>query len=625
MSADAFASRVLDAMADAVVTGTFDGVVTTWTAAAERMFGWTAAQVIGHPLPGVPDTVAAADYAAALTRVQAGEIVELAGRGARADGTVLDLWVVFIPLARVEGELDGWLAVVRDATRERAVQRDLRRRVELVGRLASVIAGLNSDLDLRTVLQRISASGVQLLAGDGAAYMLPDGTDLEVVAVSGLPAEITGERIDLATSAVATLLESGRASMAFDNADYPNASSPTIHRNNASLPRFAVARTTLDGQLSGALYVFFTDAERGVSPAELGVLELLADAAGAALANARAYDRLERQRAHERAVIDATADGMAVLDANGQITHWNPAAARITGLSPAQAMSSALPFPVAEPGIVLHHELSDGVWLEILTARIGDTGETVVDFRDVTRANLVEQTKDLFLAITSHELRTPITVVQGYASTLLTHWEQLADDERRESVERIYERTKSLAALVEQLLLGSRAGLLVPSRVGVPFDLAGMLHTAVAGFAAVTGRHQLVVDVSPDLPLALGDPSSIEIVIGQLLENAVKYSPEGGQVTVRARRDGAELVVTVSDRGIGIPAGEYSRIFERFHQVGGERRRFGGVGLGLYIVQRLLEAQGGAVRAYPRDGGGTSLDVVLPVAAAAEQRDKLSE
>jgi NtrC-family two-component system sensor histidine kinase KinB len=624
MSADAFASRVLDAMADAVVTGTFDGVVTTWTAAAERMFGWTAEQVVGNPLLGVPDDAAAADYAAALTRVRAGDVVEMAARGARTDGTVLDLWVVFIPLARVQGERDGWLAVVRDATRERAIQRDLRRRVELVGRLASVIAGLNSDLDLRTVLQRISASGVQLLAGDGAAYLLPDGGELEVVAVSGLPADVTGERIELATSAVATLIDIGRDSMAFDNADYPNTSSPTIHRHNAGLPRFAVARTTLDGELSGVLYVFFTDADRVVSPAELGVLELLAEAAGAALANARAYDRLERQRAHERAVIDATADGMAVLSADGRITHWNQAAVRITGLSPAEALAGALPFPVAEPGVVLHHELADGVWLEILTARVDDTGETVVDFRDVTRANLVEQTKDLFLAIASHELRTPITVVQGYASTLLTHWEHLADDERRESVERIYERTKSLAALVEQLLLGSRAGLLVPSQAGIPFDLAGVLHTAVAGFAAVSDRHELVLDVALDLPLALGDPSSVEIIVGQLMENAVKYSPLGGEVVVQARGGDSVVVLTVSDRGIGIPAEEYSRIFERFHQVGGERRRFGGVGLGLYIVQKLLDAQGGAVRAYPRDGGGTTLEVVLPAADPHTPFDALS-
>jgi NtrC-family two-component system sensor histidine kinase KinB len=618
MSEQSLSERVIDALADAVVVGTFDGVVTSWAASAERMFGWSRAEVVGRPLPGVPDEAAAAQYAAAFARVQAGESVELAGRGLRADKTVLDLWVSFTPMARVQGDRDGWLAIVRDATRERAVQRDLRRRIELVGRLASVIAGLNSDLDLRTLLQRISASGVQLLASDGAAYTLPDRGDLEVVAVSGLPAEVLGERIELASSAVATLLRSGRASMAFDNADYPNRSSPAIERHNAGLPRFAVAVTKLDGQLSGALYVFFAEADRAVSQAELGVLELLAEAAGAALANARAYDRLERQRGHERAVIDATADGMAVVDDRGRITHWNPAAARLTGLSPSDALGAAVPFPVADPGLVLHHELEDGRWLEILTARIGDTGETVVDFRDVTRANLVEQTKDLFLAITSHELRTPITVVQGYASTLLTHWEQLTDDEQRESVERILERTKSLAALVEQLLLGSRAGLLTPVNDGVAFDLGGLLHSSVAGFASLNGRHDLELDVAADLPLAVGDPSSVEIIVGQLLENAVKYSPAGGEVRVTAASDGDRVVVTVADRGIGIPDDERARIFDRFHQVGGERRRFGGVGLGLYIVRKLLEAQGGTVRVQPRDGGGSVFEVSLPAATPHE-------
>lgn len=183
MSEQSLSERVIDALADAVVVGTFDGVVTSWAASAERMFGWTRAEVVGRPLPGVPDEAAAAQYAAALARVATGESVELAGRGRRTDGVVLDLWISFTPMARVQGDRDGWLAIVRDATRERAVQRDLRRRIELVGRLASVIAGLNSDLDLRTLLQRISASGVQLLASDGAAYTLPDRGDLEVVAV----------------------------------------------------------------------------------------------------------------------------------------------------------------------------------------------------------------------------------------------------------------------------------------------------------------------------------------------------------------------------------------------------------------------------------------------------------
>ncbi len=559
--------------------------------------------------PGIPDEHAQQERDEALARVMTGEDVSLATKRHRADGTLVDVWIVFSPLrAWLDGPIDGWLAVIRDATQQRAVQRALRRRVELVGRLASVIASLNSDLDLHTVLQRISESGRELLTADGAAYVMLDGDDLVIAAVSGLESELAGERIPLAESAVATVLESGRTSMALNNDDYPNTST-LVAATSARLPRLAIGLTRLDGQPSGALYVFFAAQGRALGKAELSVLELLAEAAGAALANARAYDLTRRQREHERAVIEATLDGMAVVDAQGLVRQWNPAAHELTGLSQADVLGYPLPFPAPDPGVVSEYQLGSGRWLEVLCAPIADTGETVVDFRDVSRSKSIEESKDLFLAVTSHELRTPITVVQGYASTLLTHWENITDEERRGSVERIAERTRALAALVEQLLLGSRAGLAAPAPTHVVFDLGGLLRTTVAGFENVAQEHEFVLDIAPDVPPAIGDPSSIEIVFGQLLENAIKYSPDGGAITVSVRAEGETIIAQVCDRGLGIPAGEHSQVFERFYQVGGERRRFGGVGLGLYIVQRLVEAHGGAVRARPRDGGGTCFEV----------------
>ena len=140
-----------------------------------------------------------------------------------------------------------------------------------MGRLASVIASLNSDLDLHTVLQRISESGRELLTADGAAYVMLDGDDLVIAAVSGLESELAGERIPLAESAVATVLESGRTSMALNNDDYPNTST-LVAATSARLPRLAIGLTRLDGQPSGALYVFFAAQGRALGKAELSVL-----------------------------------------------------------------------------------------------------------------------------------------------------------------------------------------------------------------------------------------------------------------------------------------------------------------------------------------------------------------
>jgi len=546
-------------------------------------------------------------------RVRAGRDASVVIKRARADGVVLDLAVMLSPLlAWMDGPVDGWVAVLRDATRERAVQRELRSRVELVSRLAAVVADINSALDLPTLLRRISDAGRELLEADAASYGLLDGPDLVVTAVSRLPNEIIGERIPVAETAVGRLSNAKRASLAFSNRDFPN-SSPAIAASIAALPQLAVALTHIDGALSGALYVFFADDGRAVAREELDVLELLADAAGTALGNARAYERVRDLQERARAIVDATADGVAVLDRDGLVTNWNRAAAQLSGRTEAQAVGRPLPFP-AEPGVVVEHQLDGGRWLEIMRSPLGDTGESVVDFRDISHAKAIEASKDLFLAVTSHELRTPITVVQGYATTLLAHWPTLSDDERRELVERIGERTRALAALVEQLLLGSRAGAAAP-HIAVRFDLGGLVRSAVAGFTAVSSAHTFVVGVADDLPAAFGDPNNVEIVLGQLLENAVKYSPDGGEVRVTARADGADLLVEVADRGIGIPDGEHDGVFDRFYQVGGERRRFGGVGLGLYIVRKLLEAQSGSVRARPREGGGTCFEIRLPMAA----------
>jgi signal transduction histidine kinase len=188
-------------------------------------------------------------------------------------------------------------------------------------------------------------------------------------------------------------------------------------------------------------------------------------------------------------------------------------------------------------------------------------------------------------------------------------------------VQTIADRAGALARLVEQLLLGSRAGADQLAVSSAPFDLGALLRGAVVAFRPLSDRHTLVTDITGELPLASGDPTATDIIVGQLLENAFKYSPEGGTVTVGAAQSGDQIEVTVSDQGIGIPAADRERVFERFVQAGekGDRRRFGGIGLGLYIVRQLARAQGGDVTVVPRDGAeddghGTTMRLLLPVA-----------
>ena len=205
--------------------------------------------------------------------------------------------------------------------------------------------------------------------------------------------------------------------------------------------------------------------------------------------------------------------------------------------------------------------------------------------------------------------------MQGFASTLASRWEKLPDPDRRTAVQTIAERAGSLGRLVEQLLLGSRAGAEQLTVSNGPFDLAAVLSASASAFKSLSDRHVLTAVIPERLPTAFGDELATDIIVGQLLENAFKYSPEGGTVTVRVRVLESQIEVAVADDGIGIAAGDHERIFERFVQgETGDRRRFGGIGLGLYIARRLARAQGGELTATSRPEGGTVMRLRLPLA-----------
>ena len=160
---------------------------------------------------------------------------------------------------------------------------------------------------------------------------------------------------------------------------------------------------------------------------------------------------------------------------------------------------------------------------------------------------------------------------------------------------------------MEQLLLGSRAGADQLTVTNGPFDLAALLRGTAVAFRPLSEAHTLAADIPDGLPFAYGDPMATDIIVGQLLENALKYSP-GWARYVAARLAGDWIEVTVEDEGIGIAPGDHERIFERFVQgETGDRRRFGGIGLGLYIVRQLARAQGGEVAASSREAGGTRM------------------
>jgi PAS domain S-box-containing protein len=606
--AAAAARAVLDNASDALIATGPDGVtVTEWNPAAERLFGWPARDIVGKPLPTVPGQDASLERDRIFERVRNGERPEITTRRRRADGSEILVRIAYSGLTDRRGRFSGWMGVVHDVTEERRQAE----RARLVERLAEVVGDLNGERDLRHLLRRIAASAAELVSADAAGVIVVEDTGPRLAAVHGLPEGLVGRIIDPGRRTVLDeVLAGGGPVVDPDLGHQVRGPDGRVLRSVAAVP------TVVRGEISGTLYVLWEEPGRNATAAELEILSLLAGHAGVALDNASAFERLLAGKEREAAVIAAIADGLAVTAADGTVLSWNPAAAAITDMAADDVVGRTLPFPRGEPGETVDHQLPSGRWIEAVASPIPGTTDQVVDFRDVTEPRALEEAKNLFVAMTGHELKTPLTVISGFAATLLHRWDELDEDRRREALEAIVRRSESLGALIDQLLLVSRAEAGNLRISAAPVDLVPVLKLAGAGYDALSERHRLDLDVPPSLPKVVADAGAVETVIGQLLENAFKYSPDGGTVRITAEPVGDAVAVRVSDEGIGIKDGDRDRIFDRFYQSDGSAtRRFGGVGLGLYIVRRLVEAQGGEVTAAPREPQGSTFTFTLPCAS----------
>lgn len=219
--------------------------------------------------------------------------------------------------------------------------------------------------------------------------------------------------------------------------------------------------------------------------------------------------------------------------------------------------------------------------------------------------------RDLWVAVTSHELRTPVTVIKGYADTLTNHWETLGEPGRQEAVRVIGNRAGELARLVDRLLSAASDGVLGSTPAG-PFDLVEALREATEELPADLRRRLKLAHLPGDLPKAYGNRDSIVMILTELTTNAEKYSPPDTVVELCAGTDDDTLRFRVSDRGVGIAPEHVEHAFERYWQAeGGDRHHHPGAGLGLYLVRRMVESQHGWVSLRPREGGGTVAEVRL--------------
>ncbi len=240
-------------------------------------------------------------------------------------------------------------------------------------------------------------------------------------------------------------------------------------------------------------------------------------------------------------------------------------------------------------------------------------------FRDITREKELDQMKTQLLSIVSHELRTPLAAIKGFATTLLRDDVSWDEATQRDFVKIIDEESDRLGELIDNLLDMSQAEVGTLRIDQEPVHLRNLVREAKDRAARRSEAHWFVVDLPSHLPRVLADPRRVRQVLNNLLENAIKYSPNGGQITITCEVEVDHVVVSVADQGQGIPPEYLDRIFDRFFQVDSKStRKTGGIGLGLSIAKGIVEAHGGRIWAESTPGQGSIFRFTLPLAVESE-------
>lgn len=480
------------------------------------------------------------------------------------------------------------------------------------------------------------ATEIDSRAADDARQAVARGADAAPV-----PAPIPGlQGIDPPAAAAPTspaplvrVAEPGTAIVAFDLPAGPDAA-----RQVLSLP------LVIDDTVLGRIFVFRSEGAAAFTPLDGDLLGTFADHAAVAIQNAETHMRLRARERRLAALVEHSPAGSLLLDVDGRVVSFNPAAVALAGRAEAELTGAD-----ARELLVLEDERGQGLALDLgldrsdadaaptvqgylrrrnasqppfvqvtvtpLPAPRGGRAGYVVDVVDLSGFKTAEDAGRAFLAGLSHELKTPLALIRGFAETL--RYPQVRADERLagEALDVILDETGHLTEMVDRLLLAARleAGALALDRHLV--DLAGEIARVAGTFARAYPDRAWTIDVPADLPPVSADPLRLRAVLENLLSNAVKYSDPGTPIRVDAAADpdGSAVRIRVQDRGIGIATEDQARVFERFVRA---TERGEGTGLGLYMSRAIARAHGGSLDVESALGRGSTFILRLPCEAS---------
>ncbi|MES1248057.1 MAG: ATP-binding protein, partial [Actinomycetota bacterium] len=380
------------------------------------------------------------------------------------------------------------------------------------------------------------------------------------------------------------------------------------------------------GVTFGAITFGSVPPQRPFDASDLELAVELGSRASVALDNALLFEQAQA-RAHAADALQFVDDGVFLVDRDGIVRLWNPAAARTFRVRADRAVGRHVTETIREWDTI-RDRVAPGRRAETLPLNVKDEerwisasaavfpGGTVYAFRDVTQERRVEQLRSDFVSTVSHELRTPLAAIYGAALTLQRDDVRLEESQRTGLLGVISGEADRLARIVNDILWASR---LDAGQMGVAIESCDAESIAVQVVRALEMHApegiSLDVDAEPGLPQVAADPDKLRQVLTNLVDNAVKYSPDGGHVYVLVTRTQNRIRFRVQDEGLGIPPDEQGRIFEKFFRLDPQMTRgVGGTGLGLYICRELVERMHGRIGVNSDGRSGSTFWLELPVA-----------
>lgn len=500
--------------------------------------------------------------------------------------------------------------------------------------LLRISRALTSQLDLTSVLNLVIDVAVDLLVGtSGLIALREEDGQLHVRAAAHLTPDAWPAFGDL----LATPLSDSRALGQRLQEIVIDTHLPL--RQVIALP-LQFHQTTV-----GVIYVFRAAVNVAFSPDDEQFLQAFADHASIAVSNARLYEGVLREKQRLDAIIEQSADGVMILDNRWRITTFNRAMEQLTGWARAEALGRpcaealgihtaqgvniclvdcplqrrpADPNPVVEGWVTARDGIRRYVQSRYAVQR-GPKGEflgAIANVRDTTRTKIEEETQNTFISVISHELKTPVSIIKGYAETLARTDANWKPETLHDGLQVISEEADRLAHQIADLLEVSRLQASGMRLELSEWSLPTLITQVVERFAAQAGdTFTFELRVPSELPPVYADYERTRTVLENLLSNATKYSPNGGTIRVAARLSREQVLVSVADQGIGIAPEEQDKLFQRFYRVDNRlRRETQGAGLGLFLAKAIVEGQGGRIWVESKPGHGARFSFTIPLA-----------